>query len=167
MFSLDTIGTVARAVSLTASNAECVALAQRFGLVTLSKLEATATLIMRGDAIAAQGRFTADIIQSCTATGDDVPNHFDEIFLIRFVAMRTEDDASDEIELLADDCDSVDHDGQSLDLGEAVAQTLGLSLDPFPRSSAAAKTLKDAGVLSEDDAQSGPFAGLKGLLGGR
>ena len=166
-YSLDTIGTVPRSVSISATIAESAALAKRFGLVSLANLHATATLIVRGDAISAQGRFTADVVQSCTASGDDVPADFDEAFSVLFVAPLSENSASDEIELLADDCDSVDHDGQSLDLGEAVAQTLGLSLDPFPRSKAAAQLLKQAGVLAEDDVETGPFAALKGLLGAR
>ncbi len=164
-FSLDTIGTVPRLVSISANETECAALAQRFALVSLANLTATATLIIRGDAISAQGRFKAEVVQSCTASGDDVPAQFDEAFSIRFVAILADDAASDEIELLADDCDTVDHDGQSVDLGEAIAQTLGLNLDPFPRSPAAAKLLKEAGVLSEDEVETGPFAGLKGLLG--
>lgn len=163
-YRLDTIGTVPRSVSISASDAECAALAKRFGLVSLAKLEATATLTARGDAISARGRFSADVVQSCTASGDDVPTRFDEAFSVRFVAILAEGAASDEIELIADDCDTVDHDGQSVDLGEAVAQTLGLSLDPFPRSKAAAQLLKQAGVLTEDEVETGPFAALKGLF---
>lgn len=162
-FSLDTIGTVSRSVSISANEAECAALAVRFALVSLATLSATATLVIRGDAISAEGRFKATVVQSCTTSGDDVPVQFDEAFSIRFVAIVG--DGDDELELLADDCDTVDHDGQSIDLGEAVAQTLGLSLDPFPCSPAAAKLLKDAGVLSEDEVEAGPFAGLKGLMG--
>lgn len=166
-FNLDTIGTVPRSVSLLASDAECAALAMRFGLLSLAKLTATATLVTRGDAIAAEGRFTADVVQSCTASGDDVPAHHGEAFSIRFVSALSDGGASDEIELLADDCDTAEHDGQSIDLGEAVAQTLGLSLDLFPRSPVAAALLKKAGVLSDDEVESGPFAGLKGLFAKR
>lgn len=166
-YSLDTIGNVPRLVSIAATEAEAECLAQRFGLVSIAKLEATATLIMRGDAISAEGRFTADVVQSCTASGEDLRAHFDEAFSVRFVAPLTQSSASDEIELLADDCDSVDHDGQSVDLGEAIAQTLGLSLDPFPRSKAAAQLLREAGVLAEDEVETGPFAGLKGLFAAR
>ena len=48
------------------------------------------------------------------------------------------------------------------DLG-AVAETLALSLDPFPRAPDADAVLRAAGVLSEDEAVTGPFAALKGL----
>jgi len=54
----------------------------------------------------------------------------------------------------------MEHDGQAIDLGEAVAQTLALTVDPFPRSAGADAALSELGAE-----ESGPFAGLKGLLG--
>ena len=57
------------------------------------------------------------------------------------------------------------NDGQTIDLGEAVAQSLGLSLNPYPRSPEAEKMLKAAGVKSEEDVvPTGALAGLKDLL---
>ena len=52
-------------------------------------------------------------------------------------------------------------------LGEAVAQTLLLGLDPYPRSPAAEAALRDAGVKSEEEAraESSPFAALAALKG--
>ena len=43
------------------------------------------------------------------------------------------------------------------------ADTLALSLDPYPRSPNAEAALKDAGVLSEEEAS--PFAALAALKG--
>jgi hypothetical protein len=46
-----------------------------------------------------------------------------------------------------------------------VAQSLGLALNPYPRSPEAEKMLKAAGVKSEEDvAPTGALAGLKDLL---
>jgi uncharacterized metal-binding protein YceD (DUF177 family) len=59
------------------------------------------------------------------------------------------------------------HDGAAIDLGSAIADSLALAVDPYPRSPSADAALKDAGVLSEDEA--GPFAALAALkskLGG-
>ena len=73
----------------------------------------------------------------------------------------------EEVELGAKDCDLVFHDGATIDLGAAVADTLALALDPYPRSAGAEAALKDAGVISEEEA--GPFAALAQLkknLGG-
>ena len=54
------------------------------------------------------------------------------------------------------------------EIGEAVAQTLLLALDPYPRSPAAEAALREAGVKSEEEAsvEASPFAALKGLKGG-
>ena len=53
------------------------------------------------------------------------------------------------------------HDGAEIDLGTAIADTLALSLDPYPRSAAADAALKEAGVLTE--AEASPFAVLAKL----
>ena len=67
----------------------------------------------------------------------------------------------DEVELSEDECDIVFYEGGSIDLGEAAAETLALTLDPFPRSPGAAQALKEAGVISEEEA--GPFGALAAL----
>ena len=37
----------------------------------------------------------------------------------------------EEVELEADDCDEIEFDGTQFDLGEALAQSLALAIDPF------------------------------------
>ena len=49
----------------------------------------------------------------------------------------------------------------SVDLGEAAAETMALALDPYPRAPEAPNVLREAGVLSEEEA--GPFGALAGL----
>jgi uncharacterized metal-binding protein YceD (DUF177 family) len=164
-FRLDTIGTTQRSTAIEADTDERAALAMRFGLVSLDALSAKATLAVEDGAVIARGTFVASLVQSCIASAEDVPATLSEAFSIRFVSSLAHDVSPDEIELLETDCDSVEHDGQVIDLGEAVAQSMGLSLTPFPRSPEAARILRDAGVVSEDDVETGPFAGLKGLLG--
>ena len=46
-------------------------------------------------------------------------------------------------------------------MGEAVAETMALAMEPFPRAPDADAYLKEAGVLSEE--QASPFAALLGL----
>jgi hypothetical protein len=56
-------------------------------------------------------------------------------------------------------------EGGSIDLGEAVAETMALALDPYPRAPGAEAALRAAGVLTEDEARpAGKLAGLKDLL---
>ena len=69
--------------------------------------------------------------------------------------------ANEEVELGETDMDVIFYDGASVDLGEAVAETLALSLDPYPRSPDADATLRKAGVKTE--AEAGPFGALAAL----
>ena len=162
-FVLNTIGTTPRSVSIAADDGERAALAERFDLAGLDRLEAKATLVMQGDGITCTGALIASVVQRCVATGAPVPAKVNTNFAIRFVA-RSDDAVADEIEISVEDCDTIEHDGVAIDLGEAVAQTLLLALDPFPRAAEADKALKAAGVIGEDDVVSSAFAGLKSLL---
>ena len=69
----------------------------------------------------------------------------------------------EEFELGADELDTLFHDGQAIDLGAAIADSLALGLDPYPRSPNAEEALRQAGVISEEEA--GPFAALAALKG--
>ncbi len=164
--SLAEIGTGAVDKAITASEAECAALAKRFDLIDLAHLTASFSVRREGDVILTTGRLHATANQSCVVSGKAVPATVDEAFIIRFV----EDTAATpnaEIELEADDCDTMFYDGRVVDLGEAAAQTLALALDPFPRSIDAEAILRAAGVKGEGEA--GPFgalAALKDKLGG-
>lgn len=162
---IDTIGEGSRSIAIEADEAERAALATRFGLIALDSLSADAVLRREGDAILAEGRMRAVATQACVASGAPVPAKVDEGFNLRFVP-ESEADA-DEIELAPEDWDTIDYSGGAIDLGEAVAETLALGLDPFPRAPEADAILKEAGVLSEDEAAeaSSPFAALKGKLG--
>ena len=155
-------------LDLVASDQECAAIADRLGLASIERLEAHAALSRDGDAIGAKGRLKASLEQSCVATGESVPALVDEAFDLRFVPEPKGLQPDDEIELATDELETIFHDGAAIDLGSAIADTLALSLDPYPRSAGADAALKEAGVMSEEEAS--PFAALaalKGKLGGQ
>jgi len=159
-FRLDELGGAPRAVAIAAEEKERTALAARFGLTGIERLEAQAELVRDGDTVSATGRLEADVTQACVASGEPVPAKIAEAFALRFVPAGA-DPGADEIELAEGDLDELDYEGSSVDLGEAVAQTMALALDPFPRAPGAEEKLRAAGVLGEEDA--GPFAALKAL----
>jgi uncharacterized metal-binding protein YceD (DUF177 family) len=147
-------------LDLVADDAERTAVCRRFRLSSLDRLEAHAVLTRAGDIIRAEGRLVAALDQSCVVTGDAISAHIDEPF--KFVFVPEPATAPDEeIELGESDCDTVFHDGSAIDLGTAIADTLALSLDPYPRSAGADAALKEAGVLTEE--QASPFAVLAKL----
>jgi uncharacterized metal-binding protein YceD (DUF177 family) len=153
-------------VDLVADEAERTLIARRLDLVALDRLEAHAVLRRDGDRISASGRLKASLQQSCVASGDPVAARIDEPFELLF-APEPKVDPDSEIELGAGDLDTVFHDGAGIELGAAIADTLALALDPYPRSASAETALRQAGVLQEQEV--GPFAALaalKGKLGG-
>jgi len=153
-------------IDLRADPAERHAVAERLGLVSLSRLEAHAALAHEGDRIRARGRVVARLEQSCVVSGDPVAAHVDEPFDLLFMR-EPKVGGDEEIELKASECDVVFHDGAAIDLGDAIADTLALSLNPYPRSASAAAALRESGILAEE--QASPFAALSALkdkLGG-
>ena len=152
-------------LDLVADEAERAAVAERLRLASLERLEAHAVLERHGPQVRARGRVRAALEQSCIATGEPVSEHVDEAFDINFVPAPVEGTPDAEIELGPEDCEVVFYDGQAVDLGEAIADTLALAMQPYPRSADAEDALKQAGVLSETEA--GPFAALAKLKLGR
>ena len=164
----DTLSTSPRQLSIGADEAERAALADRFGLLGIERLSAEASIQRNGEEIAAEGSLSATVTQSCVASGAPVPAQVDEPFKIIFRPHPQHVRDDEEIELSEGELDVVFYDGGAIDLGEAVAETLSLALDPYPRAPDAEETLKSVGVKSEEEAApAGPLAGLKDLLEGK
>lgn len=144
-----------------ADEVERAAVAKRLDLPKLDRLEAHVRLERAGDIIRATGRLVASLDQSCVVTNEPVAAHIDEPFTLNFVPVPQAQRADEEVELGERDLDVVFHDGSAIDLGSALADTLALSLNPYPRSAGADAALKEAGVLTEE--QASPFAVLAKL----
>jgi uncharacterized metal-binding protein YceD (DUF177 family) len=157
---LDQIGAGEDQVSVQADPEERAALARRFGLAAIDSLAAGYSIRRDATGVVARGHLSAQVTQSCSVTGDPLPVSVEEDFAIRFLP-EPDEAAAEEIELSEDECDTVFYTGGAIDLGEAAAETLLLSLDPFPRGPGAAAFLKSAGVVSEEEA--GPFGALAAL----
>src|SRR4030095_4128767 len=149
-------------IDLVAGDRECGQIAKRLGLASLDRLEAHAVLARKGSEVRATGRIKAALAQHCVASGEPVPARGDEPFELVFLP-EPKGGRDDEIELGAKELDVIFHDGAGIELGSAIADTLTLALDPYPRGPNADAALKAAGVLSEE--QAGPFAALAKLKG--
>jgi uncharacterized metal-binding protein YceD (DUF177 family) len=162
---LDTLPGTAKSITIEADEAERAALARRFDLAGITRLWATLALTRNGEAVTATGHMEAEVTQSCVATGAPLEASIDEDFTILFRPAPADGTPDEEVELSEAECDVVFYDGAALDVGEAVAETLSLSLDPWPRAPGAEDALRAAGVKSEDEAknESSPFAKLAGL----
>jgi len=150
----DRRGITAEPVRLAATEAERAALAERFEILAVKRLEAVLDLRAEGETIHVTGRLEADLVQSCAVSGEDLPVSVAEDLTLRFVPARPIE--AEEIELEAEELDEIPYEGTSLDLGEALAQTLGLAIDPYLTGPEADKVRRDKGLLGE--APRGPLA---------
>ena len=158
---IDTLGEAPRALSIEASEGERAALARRFGLVAIERLAAEVSVARAKLDVTAAGTLSAAVVQSCVVTDEPVPAAIDEPFEILFRPHREAAHPDEEVELGETEMDVTFYDGALVDLGEAVAQTLALALNPYPRAPTAAEALKDAGV--QDESEAGPFGALAAL----
>lgn len=150
----------AQPVKLVADGAERKALAARFGLVAIDRLEAAVVLAADGDVVSAQGTLSADVVQSCAVTGEDLPVTISEPLALHFVPEAKA--AEEEVELDQDELDEIPFTGHQFDLGEAVAQTLALAIDPYATGPDADRVRQEKG-LSEEKA-GGPMASALAAL---
>lgn len=145
--------------NIGATAAERDALARRFDLLALDRLEATLHISHQAHsasgAILIKGRISAAGTQPCARTRAPVPFTIAEALTLRLIPASPE---SEDLELSAEDLDSEPLTSDIIDLGEYTAQALGLALDPYPRSTEPAPHL-----LTEEQARaaSSPFAVLK------
>jgi uncharacterized metal-binding protein YceD (DUF177 family) len=146
-----------RQLRLEASEAERKTLAARFGLVRIDRLEAELALDRKGQEIAVSGRLAAEWVQSCAVSAEDFPVAIDEALGFRFIPASAGHQPDEEVEIGAEDCDEIEYSGTSIDLGEAVAQSLALAIDPYATGPDADEAR--AGLARPED--SGPFAALR------
>jgi uncharacterized metal-binding protein YceD (DUF177 family) len=158
---VDTLGEARRGLSIEAEEAERAALARRFGLIGIGRLAADLTLRRQGAEVAMEGRLTANVTQACAATGAPLDAAIEAPFALVFRPQPEPVGRDEEIELGAAELDVIFYDSAWIDVGEAVAETLLLSLDPYRRAPGAEQALKAAGVRSEEEAA--PFGALAGL----
>lgn len=150
------VGTTARHEAVEAKPAERAALAARFDLAALDRLTADLTVVRDVGGICVTGRFVAAGSQACVVSGEAVAFALDEAVDLRFSEAVP---LGEEIELGDSDLDVVPLDGDHLDLGEAVAQSLGLALDPYPRAPDDVRAAAARFVVSEAEATAAAEAG--------
>lgn len=152
-------------LELTADATERAALARRFHIVSIDALSATATLTQDAAGVDVTGRIEAKLVQACAVSGDDFPVRVACDYRLRFLPEADYEaalaDAGDEIELAGDDLDTIAYSGSTLDLGEAIAQTLALEIDPYAEGPRADAARADYGLSTPE--ANGPFAALQAL----
>ncbi|NNG05133.1 MAG: DUF177 domain-containing protein [Inquilinus sp.] len=157
---LDEIGDRPLIRSIEAEAGEREALARRFGLQSLDRLRAKLTLapLRHGDVIVVEGTLVAEAVQTCVVTLGPVPVRIEEDFSVR---LAPADEARPAVEVDPEVDEPEPLDGESIDIGEIVAQHFALALPPYPRAEGV--QFDGAGVGSEEPTVAGPFAALERL----
>jgi uncharacterized metal-binding protein YceD (DUF177 family) len=117
---------------IAAEPGERVALAERFGLLALDRLEARVRLTrLAGGLVRLAAELSADVVQECVLSLEPVAGRVEERFTLLYGEGR--EDAAEVV--LSGETELVEPvSGGVIDIGEAVAQQLSLALDPFPRA---------------------------------
>lgn len=131
---LDELSLRERRYEIEANEAERAALAERFSLEGIGRLAADVRLKLEsgGRMVRLVANLTADVVQTCVVTLESVPAHIEIGFEMLYDC--TAKPVGREVEVEAGDIDVMPLEGDALDIGEAVAEELALSLDPFPRA---------------------------------
>lgn len=152
-------------VEVSADEAERAALARRFDIVSIGALSATANFEERGSGVDVAGRIEAELVQSCAISGEEFPVRIASDYRLRFLPETEYEaalaDAGEEVELTSEDLDTIAYHGSTIDLGEAIAQTLALEIDPYAEGPNADAARAEYGLSTPE--ASGPFAALQAL----
>ncbi len=149
--------------AIDADDAECRALARRFAIAAVERVYAEVELKRQGRQVVAEARLEAKVEQTCVVSLQPMDVAVDECFTRVFdpdVRPSGEFDETIDLDLDGEDPPEALVDDK-IDLGEMVAEQLGLSLDPYPRLEGA--TVDPRHVAQEEPRRDNPFAVLKGL----
>ena len=152
----------------TATGAECAALAKRYRVLAVHALSAQVSVsAIGGGGALAEIAFTADVEQHSVVSLEAVRQTVSDTVTVRYLPeakvaayealLEEEGDATPE-----EDIEAID--GESIDIGETIAQQLSLALDPYPRQ--AGEKFEDYWDSSDGDGPPegrNPFGILKNL----
>lgn len=158
---LDKIPVVGLEQALVANVAQREKLAKRFDLKELSKLQASLSIkpAHAGQVIMVTGTLIADVVQTCVVTLEPLSSHIEHSVNVLCALPENLDDYVKSTSFDSDqEVEPIVNGG--IDLGEIVAQQLGIVLDPYPRKPGASFSPT---VLGEVTAAQNPFVTLLDL----
>ena len=151
---------------LTATEEELQGLLKRFGVETLNAVGADLKIEDGPEsAVLVSGTVRASLSQICVVSLDPVDEVIEEPIAVTFLPEASEAFVEEEAEEISD-ADLEPFDGETLDLGEMVAQQIAAAINPYPRKDGVefgfADSLEDNGKAEREN----PFAVLSKLKGG-
>lgn len=164
VLNLDDIAPGGSKLTLEADPATREKLAARFELLALDRLAArlTVTRGASGIPVRVRGWLEASVVQECIVSLEPVSSEIKELIEVEYAPAADEEE--EEVFSLDQPDPPEPLDGDSLELGELVAQHLSIGLDPYPRKAGAnaQEWAVDKAEQAENVAPS-PFAVLEQL----
>ncbi len=148
-------------IAITATAAQCRALADDFGIIAITALSGAVRLRRGADGlIYATLDLKARVTQACIVTTDPVEQRITErASLLLLTAAQAEARNLDHAPIDPDAPDEIVAAGTMVDLGASLTEQLALALDPYPRKADAA--IPDDVAPKRDN----PFSALAQLRG--
>ena len=130
---VDRLSSVEFVEAIEADSGERARLAERFGLVSLDRLDASVRVQRReGGIVRVAGQLVADVVQTCVVTLEPFPSHIEDSFTVEYTDAPLK--AIQDLSLDAEYETPEAIEGGVIDVGELAAQYLSLALDPHPRA---------------------------------
>ena len=144
-----------------ASETERSALANALGIREIGKLVADYTInSIAGGGWRLKGTVSAEVVQACVVSLESVPQSLVDDFDVEFWPHGKCDEFGEEKSVLqGPDVETLE--GETIDVGRIVFETLSAGLDPYPRKSGVDFDWQDKAALRSQ--VGGPFAGLSRL----
>ena len=170
--ALDRLPRAGLRAELAARDDELTALAARLDIPAVHALQGQVTVTRPGGGLVVEvaGHLDARVTQTCVVTLEPVEQSVAEDFVQRFtLAADAPAAAEDEVFSDPEAAEAPEPlDGDTLDLGEVLAEQLALALDPYPRARDAhfepiLEGEADAAANDAEDTAVNPFSALKSL----
>ncbi len=148
---------------------ECQVLAKRFSLPKVKSLKAFVKVWDGGkkEGIYVAGELVSDVTQSCGVSLEEIDETVKTDFELLLVDPETADRLDADEAYLNPDLPEYDAlEGDEIPIGEIIAQTLSMSLNPYPRSENTEVTISKSSKISLNEAElekPNPFAVLQKL----
>ena len=166
--SVEGMGPGGRRLRLTAGPEERAALAEQLELLRLDRLEADILLTPSDNrrSFHLSASLEADVVQSCVVTLEPVSatirTMLERVYSADAVGESDDSETLGEIDVAPDEEEPPEPlVGQTIDVGDVVAEQLALEIDPFPR--AAGVTFEGYASGPEVEGSPHPFASLAKL----
>lgn len=169
MLPVQEVERAGRSYHLDASETERKMLAERFNLIDVKSLTADVEVKDRGETegIFVTGRIDAAYTQRCIVSLEPVEEQMSTTFELMLVDEATADRMDADEVYLDDNAPEYDAlEGDMIPLGEIVAQTVSINMNPYPRAEDAVLNVgnkKDISVNEAELEKPNPFAVLSKL----